>query len=94
MLNFEIRLATSEDAKAIAQIWLEATAEVAEKEPLYTPAISEADLTERLSQELKDGVKKGFVAYASTDLAAYVTFREELECAIFAPRRYLYLIDT
>ena len=89
----ELREATSADARAMAQLWLEATAEVAAHEPIYTPAVSLADLAERLSDELGEGVKRAFVAYAGDTLAAYVTFRLERGLPIFTPRRYLYVID-
>ena len=92
MVSFNLRDATLEDAGAIAQLWLEATAEVAAHEPIYIPAISHADLTARLTQELREEVK-AYVVYSGDTLAAYVTFRLEHENPIFTPRRYLFVID-
>ncbi len=77
----------------MAQLWLEATAEVAQHEPIYTPYISQAELTKRLAKELSEEVKRAYVVYAGNTLAAYVTFCTEDEAPIFIPRRYLYITD-
>lgn len=87
------RAATPDDASAVAQLWLEATTEVAEYESIYTPNISHAELTERLTKELSEEVKRAYVVYAGDTLAAYVTFCAKDEAPIFVPRRYLYIID-
>ena len=50
-------------------------------------------MSERLAKELREGSKKAFVVFADEALAAYATFRIEEEIPIFAPRRYLYVID-
>ena len=91
--SFALREASPADAPSMAQLWLEATAEVAVHEPIYTPAVGLADLAERLSDELRKEVKRAFVVYESGTLAAYVTFRLEDERPVFTPRRYLYVID-
>ena len=90
--SFAFREATA-DAPSMAQLWLEATAEVAAHEPIYTPVVGLANLAERLSDELRKEVKRAFVVYAGDMLAAYVTFRLEHDLPLFTPRRYLYVID-
>ena len=92
MSEFNLRDATLDDAGAIAQLWLEATAEVAQHEAIYTPDISHANLTKRLAKALREEVK-AYVVYSGDTLAAYVTFRLEQESPIFTPRRYLYVVD-
>ena len=77
----------------MAQLWLTATLEVAQHEPIYKPNVNHADLSERLAKELSEGSKKAFVVFADEALAAYATFRIDEEILIFAPRRYLYVID-
>jgi GNAT superfamily N-acetyltransferase len=88
-----LREAPPNDSSLIAKLWLEATSEVAQHEPIYTPAISEIELTKRLAKELGEGSKKAFVAYSGDELAAYVTFCIEDESPVFIPRRYIYVID-
>jgi GNAT superfamily N-acetyltransferase len=91
--NFELREATAKDTDAMAQLWLEATAEVAYHEPIYTPNMTHAELSERLAKELSEGRKKAYVVYSANELAAYVTFRIEDELPVFTPRRYIYVAD-
>ncbi len=77
----------------MAQLWLTATLEVATHEPIYKPNLNHPELSERLAAELREGSKKAFVIFADEALAAYATFRIEQEAPIFAPRRYLYVVD-
>jgi GNAT superfamily N-acetyltransferase len=91
--GFELREATAKDTDAMAQLWLEATSEVAKYEPIYTPNLTGAELAKRLSDELEAGSKRAYVVYANNDLAAYVTFRVESESPVFSPRQYVYVID-
>jgi GNAT superfamily N-acetyltransferase len=93
MTDFNLRSGNPDDASAMAQLWLEATSEVARHEPIYMPNLSHSELTGRLRIELETGSKKAYVAYAGSELAAYATFRVESESPIFAPRTYLYVID-
>lgn len=89
----EPRAATPQDASAMAQLWLEATAEVALHEPIYTPGINHDHLTQRLAGELLEETKRGFVVYMGEVLAGYVTFRAEEESPVFLSRRYVYVCD-
>lgn len=70
MSEFELREGTPKDSSAMAQLWLEATSEVAKHEPIYTPNIAQAELAKRLSDELEIGSKKAYVVYAGDELAA------------------------
>jgi GNAT superfamily N-acetyltransferase len=93
MNEFELRKATVNDASAMARLWLEATSEVARHEPIYTPNMTAAALSERLAKELSEGVKKAYVVYCDNELAAYVTFCIEDEAPVFTPRHYIYVAD-
>ncbi len=93
MPDFNLRPATPDDTSAIAQLWLEATSEVAKHEPIYTPNLTQSELAKRLKTELESGSKKAYVVYAGNDLVAYVTFRVENESPVFSPRQYVYVID-
>ena len=92
MSEFNLREVTPDDASVMVQLWLEVTDEVAAYEPIYTPAISHADLTVRLAKALREELK-AYVVYSGGTLAAYVTFRLEQENPIFAPGRYLFVVD-
>lgn len=91
--EFELRTGTAQDAAAIAELWLSATAEVAAHEPIYTPDIGHDDLARTLAEAFQTGEMQAYVVYTGTTLAAYATFRVEEETPKFVPRRYLYVID-
>jgi hypothetical protein len=74
-------------------LWLACTREVAEVEPIYTPAVTHDELWELLLRELKSNTHFGWVAFDGETLAAYVTCRIEHESDLFVPRRFIYLID-
>lgn len=95
MAHHEITVRTIEvnDAIAIAQLWLQCTAEVAAHEPIYTPAIELEDLIRRLGAEFSSGHKFGWVAEVGSELAGYVTCSVQEEEPIFIPRQYIYVAD-
>jgi len=88
-----LRELTPADAGSVAALWLVCTREVAETEPIYTPAVTHDELEELLSRELQSGARLGWAAFDGERLAAYVTCRIEQESAAFAPRRFVYIID-
>ena len=88
-----IRPAVPEDSPAIADLWLACTAEVAVHESIYQPGLSRTALTELRHAELSCGRILAWVAETGGRLAAYATCRLEHGQALFAPRRYLHVID-
>ena len=93
MSEMNIRIALPGDALEIARLWQQCTIEVARLEPLVTPDISEAELTDRLAGELASGTIFAWVAFQEQQLASYVTCRFEGESPFFVSRRYLYVMD-
>lgn len=93
MEHLTIRKMIPNDAEPVAALWLVCTREVAEVEPIYTPAVTHDELRELLSREPKSNARFGWVALDGDTLAGYVTCRIEHESTLFVPRRFIYLID-
>lgn len=81
------------DTEQVAALWLVCTQEVAEVEPIYTPAITQSELQELLLQDFQSKARFGWGIFNLDTLVAYVTCRLENESRLFVPRQFLYLID-
>jgi ribosomal protein S18 acetylase RimI-like enzyme len=88
-----IRPIETNDAEAIALLWLACTAEVAVNEPIYTPRVCAQELSDRLRSAFISGQRFGWVAETGSELAGYVTCAIHEEDPRFQPRRHIYVAD-
>ncbi|WP_148255436.1 GNAT family N-acetyltransferase [Aidingimonas lacisalsi] len=93
MTELSVRKIVPDDAESIAALWLGCTAEVAETESIYVPAVTAEELTDELAREFEARRRFGWVAHTESQLAGYVTCAFQSESTLFVPREYLYVHD-
>lgn len=93
MTEVSVRKIVPGDGRAIAELCLGCTAEVAERESIYLPAVTAEELANERARGFDARRRFGWIAYAEYRLAGYATCAFQRESTFFVPREYLYVHD-